>query len=161
MRQHRARLNAFKYTTVKAPGGRTKRVPIIKVSVSHKSPPEKFQVEGKRKKKRGFVPVMKEIFKKEAGPNENRGKSVGGWGYQYRAKLFHCDYQANGSQNAVNNMGKNLEREAARRGKPGGKRAHSCRSAEWPWPSPLLQQEKGWRNSTVYQAIASDHEIQG
>ena len=108
-------MNALKYTTVKAPGGRTKRVPIIKVSVSHKSPPEEFQVEGRRKKKRGFVPVMKTIFKKEAGPNENRGKGVGGWGYQYRAKLYHYDYQVNGSQNAAYNLAENLERDAVNR----------------------------------------------
>jgi hypothetical protein len=115
MRQHRARLNAFKYTSVKAPGGRTKRVPIIKVSANHKSPPEEFQGEGRRKKKRGFVPGMKTIFKKEAGPNENRGKGVGGWGYQYRAKLFHYDYQVNGSQNAAYNLAENLERDAVNR----------------------------------------------
>jgi hypothetical protein len=75
MRQHRARLNAHKYTTVKAPGGRTKRVPIIKVSVSHKSPPEEFQVEGRRKKKRGFVPVMKEIFKKKPAPTKTEARA--------------------------------------------------------------------------------------
>jgi hypothetical protein len=111
-------MKALKYTTVKAPGVRTNRVPIIKVSVIHKSPPEEFQVGGRRKKKRGFVSVMKTIFKNEAGPNASHGKGVGalgGWGYQYRAKLFHYDYQANGSKTAAYNLGENLERDAVNR----------------------------------------------